>query len=142
MTPVDHALWQTVLGEIELSVSRAAFATWFKHTELIGREGDNVSIAVPNIFAKQQFETKFNAHVMESLKKNGINVSAITYVIKGSKPQKAVDTHSPLAAAVRDHEQKREQAKTVKPEVSSGLNHRYTFLFETNTVEKLINEGF
>ena len=127
MTPVDHALWQTVLGEIELSVSRAAFATWFKHTELIGREGDNVSIAVPNIFAKQQFETKFNAHVMESLKKNGINVSAITYVIKGSKPQKAVDTHSPLAAAVRDHEQKREQAKTVKPEVSSGLNHRYTF---------------
>lgn len=127
MTPVDHALWQTVLGEIELSVSRAAFATWFKHTELIGREGDTVSIAVPNIFAKQQFETKFNAHVMESLKKNGINVSTITYVIKGSKPQKAVDTHSPLAAAVRDHEQKREQAKTVKPEVSSGLNHRYTF---------------
>lgn len=127
MTPVDHALWQTVLGEIELSVSRAAFATWFKHTELIGREGDTVSIAVPNIFAKQQFETKFNAHVMESLEKNGINVSTITYVIKGSKPQKAVDTHSPLAAAVRDHEQKREQAKTTKPEVSSGLNHRYTF---------------
>lgn len=127
MTPVDHALWQTVLGEIELSVSRAAFATWFKHTELIGRDGDTVSIAVPNIFAKQQFETKFNQSVMESLKNNGVNVSSITYIIKGSKPQKVAEAHSPLAAAVRDHEQKREQQKTVKPEVSSGLNHRYTF---------------
>lgn len=128
MTSVDHALWQTVLGEIELTVSRAAFATWFKHTELIGREGDIVSIAVPNIFAKQQFETKFNASVMDSLRNNGITVTSINYVIKGSKPQKIAETHSPLAAAVRDHESKREQAaKTVKPEVSSGLNHRYTF---------------
>ena len=128
MTTVDHALWQTVLGEIELTVSRAAFATWFKHTELVGREGDVISIAVPNIFAKQQFETKFNAHVMESLKKNGVAASSITYLIKGSKPQKIVDTHSPLAAAVRDHEKKREETKSsVKPEVSSGLNHRYTF---------------
>jgi len=127
MTSVDHALWQTVLGEIELSVSRAAFATWFKHTELIGREGDTISIAVPNIFAKQQFETKFNQSVMTSLKNNGIDVTAITYVIKGSKPQKATETHSPLAAAVRDHEQKREQTKNLRPETSSGLNHHYTF---------------
>lgn len=128
MTSVDHALWQTVLGEIELSVSRAAFATWFKHTELIGREGNIVSIAVPNIFAKQQFETKFNTSVMDSLRSNGVTVTSINYVIKGSKPQKVAETHSPLAAAVRDHESKREQAaKTVKPEVSSGLNHRYTF---------------
>ena len=128
MTSVDHALWQTVLGEIELTVSRAAFATWFKHTELIGREGDIVSIAVPNIFAKQQFETKFNQSVIDSLRNNGVTVTSINYVIKGSKPQKASETQSPLAAAVRDHENKREQvAKTVKPEVSSGLNHRYTF---------------
>jgi chromosomal replication initiator protein len=127
MTTVDHALWQTVLGEIELSVSRAAFATWFKHTELISREGDTVSIAVPNIFAKQQFETKFNQNVMDSLKKNGVEVASIMYVIKGSKPQKVADTASPLAAAVRDHEKKRSETTTAKQEVSSGLNHRYTF---------------
>jgi len=128
MTSVDHALWQSVLGEIELSVSRAAFATWFKHTELVERDGTTVSIAVPNIFAKQQFETKFNQNVMDSLKNNGIEVDSIQYIIKGSKPQKAAETHSPLAAAVRDHEQKRDAfKKSVKAEVSSNLNHRYTF---------------
>lgn len=127
MTTVDHALWQTVLGEIELSVSRAAFATWFKNTELVGYEAGVVSIAVPNIFAKQQFEAKFNSSVIESLKNNGVAVKRISYTIRGSKPQKAAETTSPLTAAVRDHEKKREQTKQEKPEVNSGLNHRYTF---------------
>lgn len=132
MTPVDHTLWQTVLGEIELTVSRAAFATWFKNTELVDRQADTVSIAVPNIFAKQQFETKFNTIVLDSLKNNGMEVTGITYVIKGSKPQKVSETTSPLADAVRDHEQKRQggssSSTTSNGEpVSSGLNHRYTF---------------
>ncbi|HRK40560.1 MAG TPA: chromosomal replication initiator protein DnaA [Candidatus Saccharibacteria bacterium] len=128
MTSVDHALWQSVLGEIELSVSRAAFATWFKHTELVGRDGNTISIAVPNIFAKQQFETKFNQNVIDSLKNNGVEVASITYIIKGSKPQKVADTQSPLAAAVKDHEQKLGALKkSAKSETSSNLNHRYTF---------------
>jgi len=126
MTLKDPALWQTVLGEIELSVSRAAFATWFKHTELVGREADTVSIAVPNIFAKQQFETKFNEHVMTSLRNNGVDVNSITYIIKGARPRKVADTASSLAEAVRDHEQKAETKKTPTA-TSSGLNHRYTF---------------
>jgi len=32
---MHHVLWQSVLGEIELSVSHATFTTWFKNTELI-----------------------------------------------------------------------------------------------------------
>ena len=127
MTGVDHELWQSVLGEIELSVSRAAFATWFKHTELVGREGDIVSIAVPNIFAKQQFETKFNSQVISALKNNGVGTASIVYVIKGSKPEKAIDTPSPLTEAVRAHEQQRSEGTTMKPAEVSGLNHRYTF---------------
>ncbi len=127
VTPVDHALWQTVLGEIELSVSSAAFSTFFKHTELIENNGQTISIAVPNIFAKQQFESRYNKMVVDCLKNNGISSPSVSYIIKGSKPKKASDTHSPLAEAVRDHEQKRETVQTIKTEVSSGLNFRYTF---------------
>lgn len=126
MTTNEHALWQTVLGEIELTVSRAAFATWFKHTELVSIEGGTISIAVPNIFAKQQFETKFDTTVTDTLKHNGVDVQKITYLIKGSKPQKMAETHSPLAAAVRDHEKTRDQRKSPS-QPTSGLNHRYNF---------------
>jgi chromosomal replication initiator protein len=84
---VKNALWQTVLGEIELSVSRASFVTWFKNTELIKQEAGDVIIGVPNVFAKQQFEVKFNQQIESSLKRNGIDVARISYVISsGKKP--------------------------------------------------------
>ncbi len=47
-------LWQTVLGEIELSVSHGNFVTWFKNTSLLKHEDDNLVVGVPNIFIKQQ----------------------------------------------------------------------------------------
>ena len=51
-----NALWQSVLGEIELSVSHATYTTWFKNTELLSQSDEEVVIAVPNIFAQKQFQ--------------------------------------------------------------------------------------
>lgn len=127
-TTMDHALWQTVLGEIELSVSRAAFVTWFKNTELVesGQDGI-VTIAVPNIFAKQQFETKFNDQVMVSLKNNGIAIRRVTYVIRGAKPKKASETASSLMMQTQKHSEKRSKATGSDIGSGNGLNPRYTF---------------
>ena len=60
LTSMQHALWQSVLGEIELSVSHGTFMTWFKNTDLAEITDQNVIITVPNIFAKRQFEVKLN----------------------------------------------------------------------------------
>ena len=79
---MQHALWQSVLGEIELSVSHAAFTTWFKNTELIDNTNNIVTIAVPNIFAKRQFEVKFNDQIKTVLEKNGVSPQRITYTVK------------------------------------------------------------
>ena len=49
-------LWQTVLGEIELSVSHGNYITWFKNTTLLKQDEDKVVVGVPNIFIKQQLE--------------------------------------------------------------------------------------
>src|ERR1044072_9257107 len=87
---MHHALWQSVLGEIELSISHAAFTTWFKNTELIDNTGDSVTIAVPNIFAKRQFEVKFNDQIKTVLEKNGVSHARITYTVKTSSAKKTV----------------------------------------------------
>src|SRR6185437_12193389 len=79
---MDHALWQSVLGEIELSVSHAALTTWFKNTELVNNTDEVVTIAVPNIFAKRQFEVKFNDQVKTILEKNGISPRRIDYTVQ------------------------------------------------------------
>ena len=60
---MQDTLWQSVLGEIELSVSHANFTTWFKNTELVEHTDDTITIAVSNIFAKRQFEVKFNDQI-------------------------------------------------------------------------------
>ena len=66
---MHHVLWQSVLGEIELSVSHATFTTWFKNTELVDQNDAGIVIAVPNIFAKKQFEVKFNNQIKTVLAK-------------------------------------------------------------------------
>jgi chromosomal replication initiation ATPase DnaA len=72
-----NALWQSVLGEIELSVSHATFTTWYKHTELVSQDDEELVISVPNIFAKKQFEVKFNDQIKQVLAKNGVEPKRI-----------------------------------------------------------------
>lgn len=122
---MDHALWQSVLGEIEVSVSHAAFTTWFKNTELIDNSNNVVTIAVPNIFAKRQFEVKFNNQIKSILEKNGVTPDQINYTVKLSSKKRTVTREITLPAANQADE-------LLSPMPSSttglgGLNPRYTF---------------
>lgn len=117
-------LWQTVLGEIELTVSRAAFVTWFKKTELLDvSESNEVTISVPNIFAKQQFEVKFNKQIADILKHNSLSPSRIIYTIGDTaKPQSDSNRVSKIAT---------DRVATKRPDapapVGHGLNPHYRF---------------
>jgi len=124
-----NALWQSVLGEIELTVSHATFTTWFKNTQLVDQNDIGVTISVPNIFAKKQFEVKFNDQIKEVLNKNGVNPRQITYTISSSGKKTRLNRettvdNSPISAAdalLPSNHTKTTQANT------GGLNPRYTF---------------
>lgn len=119
---VNQAIWQAVLGEIETSVSHAVFITWFKPTELVTHPNGSFSIAVPNVFAKQQFESKFNPQVIDALQKNGVTVDTVEYIIKiDSVKRRPADT-SPLAEIVAT----RPTTKKT-PKRTDSLNPKYTF---------------
>lgn len=62
-----HELWQAVLGELELTLSKANFTTWFKNTFVSSCEGESVVISVPNTFTKAWLEKKYNAAILKSL---------------------------------------------------------------------------
>ncbi len=124
-----HALWQSVLGEIELSVSRATYVTWFKNTELIDSSSESVTIAVPNIFAKRQFEVKFDKQIKEVLQKNGITPTFVSYTVKTST-KKPVITRETSSAPGLIEKPDTSPASTLissSPLNSSGLNPRYRF---------------
>jgi len=131
---MHHALWQSVLGEIELSVSHATFTTWFKNTELVDQNESGVVISVPNIFAKKQFEVKFNDQIKGVLAKNGITPKQITYTITatGKKTRVSRETTPSNVQTADDllptnlHTRPTTIHKNQSTQ-SGGLNPRYTF---------------
>lgn len=125
---MKNALWQTVLGEIELGVSRASFMTWFKNTELIRQDGGEIVIGVPNVFAKQQFEVKFNQQVTETLQRNGVQVRHISYVISSTAKKNTPKTESLTSTAPLVADVAAPSRLAAAQSVSgSGLNPKYTF---------------
>ncbi|MCA9349287.1 chromosomal replication initiator protein DnaA [Candidatus Saccharibacteria bacterium] len=126
-----EALWQAVLGEIEVSVSRASFITWFKNTQLIRQSDDELVIGVPNIFAKQQLEQKFNELIEETLKKQGIESEEIVYKIHTPRDKSAEkeEDDSVQVSLVRESSSVPNTTSTVSSSHNyrQGLNSKYTF---------------
>lgn len=131
---MHSALWQSVLGEIELSVSHATFTTWFKNTELLNYGDGKVVISVPNIFAKKQFEVKFNDQVREVLTKNGVSFEKIDYVITTNATKPRINRESSLPTPQQSESlssaSPMQANRTVAQSIQSSgvnLNPRYTF---------------
>ena len=131
----QHSLWQAVLGEIELSVSRGNFITWFKNTTLLRQEEDAIVIGVPNVFIKQQLERKYNQLILDTLKKNGATPVKIEYKIHSAlKPRLAADEDDePVVLANQPANRPVSLSHKAQPNNAlahtyrQGLNERYTF---------------
>src|SRR5690606_5680723 len=107
----------------------ANFTTWFKNTELIGRTEDTITIAVPNIFAKRQFEVKFNDQIKTILEKNGVVPRSIIYTVKSSsKRTVSREVSAPAKPSVDDLLPSAAPKTTSRSSTTSGnsLNPRYT----------------
>lgn len=63
----NHEIWQAVLAEMEISISKANFITWFKNTSVSAMEDGRVIISVPNIFTKSWLENKYNREIIQAL---------------------------------------------------------------------------
>lgn len=126
-------LWQAVLGEIELSVSRGNFLTWFKNTRLIRNKDGVAVVGVPNIFVKNQLERKFNDLILDILEKNGSRPASIEYKIHtGIAPAVHSNTETKTASQqptiVEDIKMvKNNPIAQVTHAYRQGLNEKYTF---------------
>ena len=82
-------IWQTALGDLEVTLSKANFSTWFKDTFICEIKDDEIVIGVPNGFAKMWLENKFNKEVFEALKKALPNLKKFSCKITSIAPSPA-----------------------------------------------------
>ncbi len=126
---MQDSVWQAVLGEIELTVSRASFVTWFKGTRLLRFDNDILVVGVPNVFIKQQLESKHNQLIVDTLGKNGITPLKIEYKIHSvSTPKRNEDPvilqqSNPAGSMPKSSK----VTSTLTHTYRQGINGRYTF---------------
>ncbi len=78
-----NELWQAVLGELELSLSKANFTTWFKNTFVLSVNPQEVCIGVPNMFTKAWLEKKYNKEILQSIQNiTDSRIRAISYKVE------------------------------------------------------------
>ena len=122
-------LWKTALGELELSLSKANFTTWFKDTFISDVKNDKITIAVPNGFTKAWLENKYQRDILTSLQHvTSDAVRTITFKVEArSRALEPQQQDFPLPS-----EQSYEDTFSNSSNNSDGttiltLNPRYTF---------------
>jgi chromosomal replication initiator protein len=81
-----NRIWNAVLGEIELMVSKAQFNTWIKNTFILDMTDETITVCVPNSFTKDWLINKFNTAILKSIQNITRKVPKIKYVVKNSHP--------------------------------------------------------
>jgi chromosomal replication initiator protein len=115
-------LWQSVLVEIELSVSPANFTTWFKDTRIVKADGGVVMLSVPNAFVKEWLLTKYHSVILRNLRNLENSIHAIEYVVNKEESRRKDDRLTRPDLVTREL-----PLPEVEVNKEDNLNPRYTF---------------
>lgn len=127
--PMDpQQLWQAVLGELEIGLSKANFTTWFKNTGIAAIEGTRAIVRVPSAFTQTWLEKKYHAAIVKKLQAlTERRVREVVYRVE------AVTTGAGTVVTIEslpsEAETPRVSRSAASPESHgpTGLNRRYTF---------------
>ena len=121
-------LWQAVLGEIEIQISRPNFLTWLKQSQLMGvEERDGVAlVGLPNNFAKEWVKNRYHKLILGSLRNFNPSIKNVNYAV----------FHQNFSAPKNDGSAKKRDAGAQKPapqlslelkiDPKTNLNPKYT----------------
>src|SRR3989344_263975 len=90
VTEIDtKELWQNVLVEVELSISKPNFTTWFKDTSIARIEDGVIYLAVPNQFVRDWLGKKDDKFILKALRGASSHVRGLEYTISRGKSRSA-----------------------------------------------------
>src|SRR5258708_779526 len=77
----NQQLWQAILGNLELTLSKANFTTWFKNTSIIEKSDTGIVVGVPNAFTKEWLQNKYHQDILKALKAIAPEIKEVKYQI-------------------------------------------------------------
>ena len=118
---VKEELWQAVLAQIQLNISPANFATWFKDTGIASRKNEEITICAPNSFAKEWLENKYGKTIFKILRSLDEETKEVKYIV--GKTELKISKKAPTPAL----ETGQLEFQEFKVDKESNLNPKYTF---------------
>ncbi|HAI73973.1 MAG TPA: chromosomal replication initiator protein DnaA [Candidatus Moranbacteria bacterium] len=125
----NEEIWQVALSEIELSISRANFITWFKGTKIISNVDGKIVISVPNGFTKEWLENKYNAYILKALRNLQSDIKTVSCLIETPKEKPLAHREQAMDAIVAPSKigYKKSSASSDDVDMENNLNPKYTF---------------
>ncbi|MFH1161692.1 MAG: chromosomal replication initiator protein DnaA [Candidatus Jorgensenbacteria bacterium] len=120
-------LWKTVLGEMELQISRPNFITWLKHSELIEKNDKDgvVLVGLPNNFAKEWVKNRYHKLILGSLRNLDGSVKHIEYSVMSTRAGMPPVVARPAASAPLTDERSQLPITELRVDPVTNLNPRY-----------------
>jgi len=116
-------IWQSTLGEMEVQLSKAHFVAWVKNSRLIDKKDGTLYVALPNNFAKEWVENKYQRNLLGILRNLDSSVKKIEFVV-GAKAAAVARSAPQNAAATLAKAEVMDLDFKTDPE--TGLNPKYT----------------
>jgi len=115
-------MWQSTLGEMEVQLTKAHFATWLKNSRPIDKKDDTLFVALPSNFAKTWVEEKYQKNIIGIVRNMDTSVKKIEFVV-GNK-------NLPVDRAISDAKDTPHSTAAEldfnKTDPETGLNPKYT----------------
>lgn len=118
----NRELWQNALVQIELGTSEASFRTWFRNTDIAGRDGGTVQISVPSKIVREWLSEKHHKLILKALRSLDSSIRTVEYVVHRTAPaqERKVPRTQPTENASID-------LGALYIDKRDNLNPRYTF---------------
>lgn len=124
-------LWQNALGELQVTLSRANFETWFKNTFIYEYKKSVFTIGVPNFFIEDWLKKKYFKDIQKALQKQVDDpIALIKFKIATPSPEQTITfsknkvVHKPVD---KTNQKSGEATETISLPKNASLNDLYKF---------------
>jgi chromosomal replication initiator protein len=125
-----NSIWQTVLGELEVSLSGHSFKTFVKPVNLESVNGSAAVLVVPNPFSSAQIKARFESDILNALAQHIDGIEKIDYVIRSSSTNQETNLDIPEEISHKRHNKPSSRQTAPQPNLFNQKQHlveRYNF---------------
>ena len=123
----NNKIWQSVLAQMQLHISKANFATWFQGTDILLKEDEKIVICVPNAFSKEWLKNKYYKLILKTIHDIDSSAKELEFVIKPQSLQNLAVKEVKLVPESEKIDAEQLKFDEFKINKDTNLNPRYTF---------------